>query len=113
MSHLEDLAELKEKHNLKEIAIFSKSGQVLETTQKTEFKAFDVLYSVLGGAANQISSVYDEKVIGLILRLESTEFYIYPTKRYVVALEYKTDSINEEKAREIVSEITGLYEPIN
>ncbi len=111
MGHLDDLLNIKNKYNLKEIAVFSQSGQVLDTTQDTDFKVFDVLYGVLGGAAEQISVAHKEDIFGLTLTLENTEFFIYPTGNHVIALEYESNMLNREMLKSIVESIKELYNP--
>ncbi len=99
----EKLYTIKDDYDLKDIAIFDKQGNVLQTTQEEPFKVAQEFYSRLGEIIDIIAQRYEQKCYGVKIDFEDTEFFIQIDREglEIPSLEGKVLGIEYEPGKEL------------
>ncbi len=112
---LENLNELKEEYDLKEISLFDSEGFIIHTTQDEEFTAHKRYYALPPGAAKLISEAHDDMCKGITIELEETEFFLrFLTedntiwRDVIISFEYESNSKDRKKIKSIADELNDL-----
>lgn len=107
----EELDEIKDDFDLREIAIFDNKGQMIVTTQADNFRADETIYSVLSGAVKVISKGYSQESEGVTIELQSAEFFLHHDfdDGTITALEYDPQSLDRDTRKTAAKKVAELF----